>query len=169
MTYNDISWLFSWKDYWYAGISAIIGALLGIAWANSQTVRKNRLQLAKSRRLLLESVEFNLQRLAQMIDMLQNQSILPNFLLDSDTLSKRLDSISDFFPDQVVSRLSWERYQLEHINSKLTFINATSPITGTGTIVDPTRLTDLLKHVRKTHEALNTLKEDFEAFPAQKI
>jgi len=62
---SGIWWIFSWKDYWFASVSAVIGAIIGIRWAKSQFRQQKENEKRRSVARLRESLQFNLDRLNQ--------------------------------------------------------------------------------------------------------
>jgi hypothetical protein len=113
----DLLWLLSGKDYWYATVSALLGALIGISWTKRQFKRLKENEKRRCVSRLRESLQFNVDRLNQAHDQLQG-SVFPNYPLDTAQLNHWLTEAHDLLPAQLLKNLDWHRYQLDHISSK---------------------------------------------------
>ena len=118
----DISWMLSPKDYFYAIISAVIGTLLGIWWARRQFQKQKDEEARQVLSDIVDSLNFNKERSVQAIGQLNSHTI-PNYPLDGSRLSSLIQMASGRLPSELIRRLDWHRFQLDHITSKLTVIN----------------------------------------------
>lgn len=119
----ELSWLCSPKDYWYATVSALIGAAIGIAW----TIRHFNTQRRDERRKCLERlrscIEFNLERLKQAKGQLSN-NVIPNYPFDTAQMNHWLSQSHGVLTDELARRVDWQRFQLDHISSKFVVANS---------------------------------------------
>lgn len=118
----DLSWLWSPKDYWYAVVSAVIGAGIGISWTNGQFRKQRVRDAAKCLSRLRACLAFNIERLNQAIGQLQ-QNIIPNYPLDTAQLNHWLSQSHGVIPDNLLRSLDWQRYQLDHLSSKFVSVS----------------------------------------------
>lgn len=119
----ELSWLFSPKDYFYAVVSAGIGAWLGIIWAQSQFKAQKRKEEEKVRVGIVDTLKFNKERATQAKEQLAKGG-MPNYPLDGARLSSLILPAHGFIPDKLLRELDWHRYQLEHITAKLFVVNS---------------------------------------------
>jgi hypothetical protein len=133
---SDFSWLWSPKDYWYAIVSALIGAFIGILW----TLRHFAQQQARHRVLCLSRLraclEFNLERLNQARGQLAHDEI-PNYPLDTAQLNHWLTESHDFIPQELLRNLDWQRFQLDHISSRFIVANSAVVNNAGNAIINP--------------------------------
>jgi hypothetical protein len=149
----DLSWLYSPKDYWYAAVSALIGAAIGISWTIAQFKKQRARETTRCLRRLKECLEFNVERLKQAKGQLE-QSIIPNYPLDTAQLNHWISQAHDVLDADLLRSLDWQRYQLDHISSK--FVAVSQSIVSSGGAAPQTpeqqqyvkaMLDSLLKHV----------------------
>ena len=68
-------------------------------------------------------MKFNKERAAQAKDQLSTGG-MPNYPLDGARLSSLILPAHGFISDDLLRRLDWHRYQLDHITSKLSVVNS---------------------------------------------
>ncbi len=120
---NDLSWLWSLKDYFYATVSACIGAWLGILWAKRQFANQQKKEAEKVRLGIIDTLKFNKERAEQAKELLAKGG-MPNFPLDGARLSSLILPAHGLVSNDLLRRLDWHRYQLDHITSKLLVVNS---------------------------------------------
>lgn len=156
----DLSWLWSPKDYWYAFVSALLGASIGIWW----TLRHFQQQRMKHRILCLsrlrDCVQFNLERLNQAKGQLA-ENVIPNYPLDTFQLNHWITQSHDFIPLELLRNLDCQRYQLDHISSKFVVINSAFVNQAGNTVIVQGQqqyfdalVASLAQHVEKTLNVL---------------
>lgn len=122
MGVGDLSWMLSFKDYWYAVVSAVIGAAIGIGW----TIRQFRAQQCRAADRCLarirECISFNIDRLNQAKGQLKTK-VVPNYPLDTAQLNFWLAQSHDILPADLIRAIDWQRYQLDHISTKFVAVN----------------------------------------------
>ncbi|MBI2511248.1 MAG: hypothetical protein HYV96_04675 [Opitutae bacterium] len=118
----DLSWLWSPKDYFYAIVSAVIGALLGILWAKLEFAAQQKKEAEKVRLGIIDTLKFNKERAEQANEQLKNGG-MPNYPLDGARLSSLILPAHGLLSDELLLRVDWHRYQLDHITSKLAVVN----------------------------------------------
>lgn len=100
-------------------LSAIIGFILGVLWAEwKDTRRENRLK-ASYRLQLKEALKFNLDRLDHQMKIIadSNGTQLANFPLDTGILTQLMFSGRNIIgTDDEYRKWNWCRYKMEHIN-----------------------------------------------------
>jgi hypothetical protein len=121
-------WMLSFKDYWFAVISALIGAGISIAWTIWHFKSEKRQRQNRAMRMLKDCVAFNLDRLRQAENQLGNK-IVPNYPLDTSQMNYWLTECTDILPNETVRNLDSQRYQLDHLSQK--FLIASVPIIST--------------------------------------
>ena len=128
--------LFSLENYWYAIVSAVIGAGLGIAW----TIRHFRNEQQRARqtclRRLRASINFNLERLEQARGQLAD-GIVPSYPLDTAQMNHWIAQAHDFLPEELLRHLDWQRFQLDHISAKFYVANTVVVSTAGATNMQP--------------------------------
>lgn len=118
----DLSWLLSGKDYFYATISAVIGALIGIYWTKAQSRNQKNQENEKIRVSILDSLRFNQERGIQAKAQLDGGG-MPNYPLDGTRLSNLVVQAHGYLSPETLKNLDWHRFQLDHITAKLGVIN----------------------------------------------
>lgn len=105
-------------------MGGLLGFVIGVIWANWQWKRDRIAQAKLLRRNLVKGFRFNLDRIQQCLDYLQSpQTIIPNFRLDTSSVGYILFTGRGLFPNESwFDRFNWQRYQLEHINAKMDYI-----------------------------------------------
>lgn len=158
-----LSWLWSLKDYWYATVSAVIGAMIGISWTKAQFRRQKLSEKQRCVQRLRESLQFNVERLNQAHGQLQ-ENMFPNYPLDTAQLNHWLTEAHDLLPAELLKNLDWQRYQLDHISSK--FVVASQLVALTAGRVRPAEQMymqalreSLIQHIDGVRNALPPLIE----------
>lgn len=165
----DLSWLWSPKDYFYAIVSAGIGTWLGIFWAKGQFNAQLKKEEEKVRLGIVGTLKFNKERATQAKAQL-SEGGMPNYPLDGARLSSLILPAHGFISDELLRRLDWHRYQLDHITSKLSIVNsfflsASVSTTDTKKAYDEwiTMLRQsLIKHYQLVIDGTDTLVADVE-------
>jgi hypothetical protein len=107
---------FAFFDYY-----AFVGAIFGMFFTLSGIWFGSYLRSRRSREKLVERIQFNSDRLNQIIEYFQNGG-LPNFTLDTPGLVVWLHSSADVIDKTLSEDIDWYRYQLDHIKIKLDII-----------------------------------------------
>src|SRR5688572_20618389 len=105
----NFSEFFVGKDYWYAIVSAFIGAMLGIGYTRWDLKRQRRKEQMLCVKRLRECLSFNVDRLNQASDLLQ-QGKIPNYPLDTGQLNYWLTQSHDILEHDLFASLDWQRY-----------------------------------------------------------
>jgi len=119
----NFSWLWSPKDYWYAIVGAILGAVIGIRWTIYDFEKQKALFRKNCVRQLKTCSEFNLERLRQAKGQLEN-GIVPNYPLDTVQFNHWITQSYDALPTELAHHLDWQRFQLDHISAKFVVVNS---------------------------------------------
>ncbi len=157
----QVHWLFSVRDYWYAIVSAFIGAVLGILWAEWKFREQGRKAQRRCLQRLRECLQFNVDRLNQAYDQLQ-ENVIPNYPLDTGQLNFWLTQSHDTLTPELFRSLDWQRYQLDHISSKFVVASqliasaATAGVPLNGEYINALR-TSLRQHVDGVRNAIPEL------------
>ena len=109
-------------------ISSIVGLFVGLTYNKFETsyTKSSRQELAKSQ--LAKSYRFNLVLVDKMIKQLKNDppEAIPNYLFDTDPIKQVIFYSEDLLGTiEEVYSYNWHRYQLDHLNIKLTYILGT--------------------------------------------
>lgn len=155
-------WVFSWRDYWFATVSAVIGVLIGI-FLTQRRFKKDSIIL-RSRRVesLKQSLKFNIRLLDDSLSWICDKHGLGNFPLDPSTLGDRISACVDDFDPKFLTDLNWERFQLDHLTFKITQTNIkVSSTTDTEKVRQI--LSDLSDHLRQTRASLSSLLDACES------
>lgn len=118
----DLSWMLSYKDYWYALVSALIGAAIGICWTIRQFKAQQHQAANRCLDRLRKCLSFNIDRLNQAKVQLEKSEI-PNYPLDTAQLNYWLAQSHDILAANLIRDIDWQRYQLDHISSKFVTVN----------------------------------------------
>lgn len=155
-------WIFSWRDYWFATVSAVIGVLIGI-FLTRWRFKKDAVIL-RSRRIesLKQALKFNIRLLDDSLSWICEKHGLGNFPLDSPTLGDRISACVDDFEPKFLTDLNWERFQLDHLTFKLAQANIKVSST-TDTEMVRHVLSDLSGHLRQTRANLSNLLDTCES------
>ena len=147
-------------NVFFAGLSAFMGVLLGVAWSNRQRKRDRKHQLQVLRDNLVKAFRSNLDRIAQCIAYLEKiPPIIPNFRLDTSTVVHILFNGRELYANEgLFERFSWQRYQLEHINAKLDYVHT---YLGNASL-SQAALASLLQHLRVTQRDITNLLAEYE-------
>src|SRR5260221_7010868 len=134
----DLSWLWSPKDYWYATISALIGAGIGIAWAKRQWRLKLEAERQALKQNIVKAFRSNLGGIDQAIKFLTGTpQKIPNYRLDSLTVSHLLLSGRELFHSpELFDHFNWQRYQLDHINAQMDYLHIYLALTASNANTD---------------------------------
>jgi hypothetical protein len=153
----DRSWLGEPKDYLFLLFGVIFGALVTVWWAGHE-YRKSRLrELRLARDALLERLQFNDDRVVQMLDFFAQGKLSPDFALDTTGIIIWLSRSSGILTSETIKAVNWHRYQLDHINNKLSLFHLIKA-TGAAGSAESVRLS-ICEHLWKVHEGLAALRE----------
>lgn len=152
----DFWWLLSVKDYWYAVVSAGIGAFIGIKWAKSESKRVFESLAHRNKDLLKTIIDFNLKQLKQIIDGYKEDSVeIPSYSLEHQAFSARIEANVDNYSKDLIEKLAWQKYQMQHVENKIVFLNVARPA---DTEKLRSQLSDLFSHVSTLHQELSALR-----------
>ena len=163
--------MLSWKDYWYAAVSALIGVVSGIRWADRQWRLKVEADRQALKQNIVKAFRSNLGGIEQAIKFLTSTpQIIPNYRLDSLTVSHLLLSGRDLFHDQdLFDHFNWQRYQLDHINAKLDYLHLHLALTASTGGIDielaHREYSSLVSHLRITQTEISALLAAHEGKP----
>jgi hypothetical protein len=132
----NLTGLLSLENYWYAFVSAVLGATLGIAWTIGHFRRERRQARRNCLTRLRACLEFNLDRLSQAKGQLA-QGIVPSYPLDTAQMNHWITEAYDFVSEDLLHHLDWQRFQLDHITSKFIVANTVVVTTAGGTSMPP--------------------------------
>jgi len=110
------------KDYWYATISAMIGCLGGIAWANRKTGQAQKLINRESIDSLIKAFE-KTRDLSKSAETAWLQRGSPNFPLENQRIISLSERVSKFKDSELRTAIEGFVYQCSHYNSKLLVVN----------------------------------------------
>lgn len=110
---------FTFKDFFYACLGALIGS--GIALYISSILRTRKINKDKklAKEALIDRLKFNNARALQMLSQFSGIKEIPNYLFDTTGIIIWLSLSSELFSKQLIEKINWHRYQLDHLNSKL--------------------------------------------------
>ena len=111
--------LLIFKNYWYAGIGALIGFIITLYVSNIRRARKINKDKNLAKEALINRLTFNNDRILQMLGQFGGGKETPNYLFDTTGIIIWLSLSSELFSEQLISDINWHRYQLDHLNSKL--------------------------------------------------
>ena len=153
-------------------VGGFAGFVIGILWSNRQ-FRQERIEQSKLlRKNLIKGFRFNLDRIQQSLGYLQkNEPIIPNFRLDTSTVGHILFTGRNLFPDETwFDKFNWQRYQLEHINAKLDYIQLNLNPQDKGQMaLFQQKYVDLITHLLTTKRELTELIAEFEKSVAHEL
>ncbi len=154
--------LFS-KEMAHDIVGGFAGFVIGILWAKHQAKTEREEQSKLLRKNLVKGFRFNLDRIQQSLGYLQrDEPIIPNFRLDASTVGHILFTGRNLFQDETWFD-KWQRYQLEHINAKLDYIQLNlNPQDKSQAALFQQKYIDLVTHLLTTKRELTELIADFE-------
>lgn len=118
----NISEFLVWSQYWYAIVSAGIGAGLGIWWANCRFAKQTKSADAAAK-LALSVVLNRITELAVQAHG-QFQGGQPNFPLETERAAHICNKISNFRNADLRAAIEGLLYQCSHYNGKLVVVNS---------------------------------------------
>ena len=126
-------------------VGVVIGFVLAVGYdLIVSTIRDCRTK--KRLRIYIDDrLQFNLDRMNQMVGQLKNNNV-PTYLLDASSINNVLSQGHSLFDKQKQKDIDWVRFQFEHINHKLTLLPHYSNLYA-----------DILKHVEKEIKAAKRL------------
>lgn len=150
----EFTWLWSPKDYWYALVSALVGAGIGIWWTIKHFERQELQQRKRCLASLKRCIEFNLERLKQSQEQLE-KNVVPNYCFDTSQFNYWITQSHGTVSADLLRKIDWQRFQLDHISAKFMAVNAALLASGGTLKVDAIPL--LGEHIGKVMEELATL------------
>jgi len=126
-------WPEALKDLSINLIASLIAFLLGVGWAKRQW-KKDQEHLAKNLRIqLVKAFKSAVSGLDQGLGFLKsNPPTIPNYRIDTATISHILLNGRDLTSEDLFTHLNWQRYQLDHINTKLDYLHMYLSASGDG-------------------------------------
>lgn len=111
-------WPYSIKDNYLAGFGAVIGTVFSIGIAYLIYRYKYRKEHLLAKNALMERILFNDDRAVQMLHIF-SVGRCPNFPLDTTGIIIWLGRSADILSSDAINEVNWHRYQLDHVNMKL--------------------------------------------------
>lgn len=110
-------------EIWYATLGALLGAGVAILFLKHQ----NRQRKYFAKKAIADRLHFNVERATDMLSWFAKGGI-PNFLFDITGIVIWLTLATDILDDQLIKDISWHRYQLDHLNAKLSVYYTTTAL-----------------------------------------
>jgi len=138
-------------QYWYGFVGALFGAAIALAYDRRKKKDSQRVALAKLREILVRNSGLMAEVLKWIIP-----GGKPNFTLDTLGLNLWIAASAGVIDPDVLRDLDGHRYQLEHINTKLTIFYSSTSVLESLQVSDENRLRvrveeerrlDILNHV----------------------
>jgi hypothetical protein len=112
-------WLGDGKDYWLLALGGLIGTVTAVLLGRRDEGRRRLAELNLAKDALLERLHFNDDRIVQMLELFAVGKLTPDFTLDTTGIITWLSRSSGILTSETITAVNWHRYQLDHINSKL--------------------------------------------------
>ncbi len=112
-------WIFAIKDNYFMIGGAVLGTISTVLLTIYEYRKKIREDRLVARSALLAALRFNDDRATQMLGQFA-QGAIPNYQFDTTGLIIWLSRSSDLFEKDVLEKINWHRYQLDHLNTQLT-------------------------------------------------
>lgn len=136
------------SDWFFAFVSALMGTLLGIGFAEIRYSYIGK----KQKKLSLDNLYKTLVHVRQLLDQSKRQLTedlktdgIPNFTLDTSTLLNRISKSEEYISNDLWVRLNGLRYQMEHLNNKLAMLYFIS-MNGNQDVEGHPEFASVLKH-----------------------
>jgi hypothetical protein len=130
----------SFKDYWYAGVSAALGCAGGIAWAWRSAARIQRNKDRENKVALVQALERTRQLANDTVAAFQaNQQ--PSYPLEVQRVGMLTDRVSDFSTAGLRGELEGLVYECSHYNAKLPVVNTAFVLSNLVPGIDPANVT----------------------------
>ena len=110
---------FTAKDSFYACLGALIGSGIALCISSILRTRKTNKDKKSAKEALIDRLKFNNDRALQMLRQFNDIKETPNYLFDTTGVIIWLSLSSKVFSKQLIEEINWHRYQLDHLNSKL--------------------------------------------------
>lgn len=157
--------LFTFKDFFYTFLSALLGVLFGYFFAQYKYNKEKSIEKESLKENLIGSFKFNLEQITQCIDYL-NKDILPNFTLDDVAPKHMLLHGKHLFDDNdLYKKFSWQCYQLTHINSKLAYMHIYIVNGNNQKLLLRQEYASLIQQLQVLYKEISTLLLVFEKTP----
>ncbi|MBC2603752.1 hypothetical protein [Puniceicoccus vermicola] len=145
---------------WYAFLGAALGSIFAIiiSWRIQVSHRKKESQLAKE--ALVERLKFNNDRALQMMEIFGKHG-WPNMSFDTTGIIIWLSRVAGILEGQLLQDVNWHRYQLDHINDKLTiYWNVkTTPISEGQMVQEKICREDIVSHLETVSKDICSLQK----------
>jgi len=145
--YEDLTNLSNW---FFAGAGGLIGTIFGIIFTIWSYNKKKKESVSTALKALSASLKFNNERLEQIIGSLEfilERKKFPDYALDDLVLALRTAKMYGDIDSEILKEIEWHRYQLNHINQKLSSISHRQKIEGK-IQVEQEELLGLLSHAK---------------------
>jgi hypothetical protein len=103
-------------------IGSFLSAGICIWWAKRDRARDEKKERDILFKELTNAVKFNLDRAEQMCGELRMPEWVPNYPLDTARFTIAIARASGKIKEDLLRRIDWQRYQLDHINQKASFV-----------------------------------------------
>jgi hypothetical protein len=148
----------------------VLGSLIGLGAGVLLTKRqwkRERVEQTKALRVhLIKAFRSVLSGIEQGLGFLQSKPpTIPNYRLDTVTIGHILLNGRDLFPtDKMFDDFNWQRYQLEHINTKLDYLHLYfSTSGGRPTMVAVHEFDSLVAHLKTTQREISEMLSSYES------
>src|SRR5712664_3458536 len=140
----DWSKLIDLTEYWFAFLGALLGALTAIWLTKRQDAERKYL----AKKALADRLHFNAERATQMLGQFGSGSC-PNYLFDTTGIIIWLTRAADIMDEQLITDINWHRYQLDHLNAKLSvyYITAIASQSSLDAVEVVESKSSILKHL----------------------
>lgn len=155
-----------YKDLFYTFLSAFLGVLFGYLLTKRLNKSHKKQQVINLQKDLLETFKKNISLIKQCIDQLENKKEIPNYLLDINSINHILFNGKQLFTNESLYKgLNRQRYQMEHINNKLTYLLNLNLYKHHNQYLQDSFViekTFLLQHLMMTEKETSLVLSDFE-------
>jgi len=102
----DWSWFGRVQDYWFLVLGAALGALTTVWWAKHEFKRFQSTEKGLSKNALLERLQFNDDRVVQILAQLASRKLTPDFTFDTTGIIIWLSRIEGILPAETVQAIN---------------------------------------------------------------
>jgi hypothetical protein len=153
------------KEMAHDVFSATLGCIIAVFWAKQVWKKEQSEQSKLLRKNLIKAFRGNLGGIETGLKMLQQKpTMFPNFRLDTSTVGYILFTGRNLFRDETwFEKFNWQRYQLDHINAKLDYLQLIlTPQNQTEQSLLQQRYDSVIAHLILTHKEISELIGSFE-------
>ena len=153
------------KEMAHDVFSATLGCVIAVFWAKQVWKKEQREQSELLRKNLIKAFRGNLGGIENALKMLQQKPVMfPNFRLDTPTVGNILFTGRNLFHDETwFDKFNWQRYQLDHINAKLDYLQLIlTPQNPDEQMMLQQRYDSVVAHLIQTHKEISELIGTFE-------